>query len=159
MALPCIARLTSKHVLSLFIMHDSPWLQLLGLQPVGDGNGFRLWRPGLNWLLLLLLLLLSFLLRPHLRLLLCHGLFAESLYIFLDRYAVLFRLGCELLLDLSNLLGRRLLAVRSLYVDGQSLWRRWSFLRWPALGWRSFGAHCVYLRSSCVRCGWLKGKV
>jgi hypothetical protein len=130
-------------------MHHRPRFQLLCLQPVGDSNGLWLRRPWLDRLLLLLLLL-SLLLRPHLRLLLCHGLFAEPLYIFLDRYAELFCLGCELHLDLSNLLGCRLLAVGALDVDGQPLWLRGPLLWWPLLRWLYFVAHGVRWRSRKV---------
>lgn len=132
--------LTSKHVLPLLVMHYRPGLQLLGLQPVCDSDRFRLWWAGLDRLLLLLLLCL--LLRPHLRLLLCHGLFAESLNVFLDGYAVLLCLGRKLLLDLPYLLRCGLLAVGSLNVNGHALWWRGAlFLRRPALGRCSVVAH------------------
>lgn len=142
------AMLTSEHVLPLLVVHDSPGLQLLSLEPVCDSERLRLGRAWLNGLLLLLLLL-CLLLRPHLRLLLCHGLLTESLYVFLDGDAVLLCLCRELLLDLPYLLRCRLLAVRSLDVDrnalGWTLGGRGPFLRrWPTLGSCSFGAHCAW---------------
>lgn len=84
---------TFEHVLPLLVMYDCPRLQVLRLQPVGDGNSFWLRGTGLDGLLLLLLLLLSTLLRLHLRLLLGHGLLAQSSDVFLNR-DTMFRCLC-----------------------------------------------------------------
>lgn len=81
---------TFEHVLPFLVMYDCPRLQVLRLQPVGDSNGFWLGRTGLYGLLLLLL---STLLRLHLRLLLGHGLLAQSSDVFLNRDTVFRRLG------------------------------------------------------------------
>jgi hypothetical protein len=135
-----MASLTPKHVLAFLVVHDCSRLQLLCLQPICDSNSLGFRRAGLDRLLLLLL---RFLLRSHLRLLLCHGLFSQPLNVFLHRNAVLLCLGCELLLDLANLLWRGLLAVGSLDVDGQSLRGRGTILRWLALRWWPVDAHCV----------------
>lgn len=102
---------TSEHVLPLLIVYDGPGLKVLRLEPVGDGKGFRFWRAGLNGLLLLLLL--CALLRLHLRLLLCHCLLSQPLYVFLNRNAVFLCLSSKLHLYLLDLLWRGLFSIGS----------------------------------------------
>jgi len=105
----CSASPTSEHVLPLLIVYDGPGLEVLRLEPIGNSECFWFWWTGLNGLLLLLRALL----RLHLRLLLCHGLLSQSLYVFLNRNAVFLCLGSKLHLNLLNLFWRRLFAVGS----------------------------------------------
>ena len=72
---------TSEHVLPLLIVYNCPRLQVLRLQPIGDSDRFWFRWAGLDGLLLLLL---STLLRLHLRLLLGHCLLSQSLDVFLN---------------------------------------------------------------------------
>lgn len=73
---------TSEHILPLLVVYNRPRFQVLRLQPVGDRNRFWFWRSRLNRLLL------SPLLRLHLRLLLglllSHCLLSQSLDVFLN---------------------------------------------------------------------------
>lgn len=125
-----VMRHTFKHVLSLLVVYNRSWFQVLRLEPICDRNGFWFWWAGLDWLLLLLLL--GALLRLHLRLLLCHGLLSQPLNILLNRNSMLLRFCGELLLDLSYLLGSRPFAVWSdRYGNRESF-----FLSGLALGWR-----------------------
>lgn len=103
-------------------MDHSAGLEVLALQPVGEGNCVWLRRSWLNRLLLLLLLLLLLhLLLAQLRLMLCHGLLSHHVDVFRNSHAGFLCLGRNLALDLRNLLGRGLLA-------------RWWHPRWGTLG-------------------------
>jgi hypothetical protein len=116
-------------------VHDGPRLQVLRLEPIGNGNGFWLGRAWLYGLLLGALLGLH--LGLHLGLLLSHGLLSQSLDVFLDRYSVPLGLGGKLHLDLLDLLGRGLFTIGAEgYGNGNGAWGWGAFV--GLMLWRGF---------------------